>query len=111
MAIVPDREVFLASWPRAFQELVERERDGVGGLAKYYARARRMLGAVPYAQHVPLRRVEAFAQIAKNAGAHMQILDITVSTEDRMTRYGVQRRRCPNHGGDGTGDNTGSKNT
>ncbi|BBX99434.1 hypothetical protein MLAC_47280 [Mycobacterium lacus] len=111
VAIVPDREVFLASWPRAFQELVERERDGVGGLAKYYARARRMLGAVPYAQHVPLRRVEAFAQIAKNAGAHMQILDITVSTEDRMTRYGVQRRRCPNHGGDGTGDNTGSKNT
>ncbi|BBX75951.1 hypothetical protein MSHI_38570 [Mycobacterium shinjukuense] len=111
VAIVPDREVFLASWPRQFQDLVERERDGVGGLAKYYARARRMLGAVPYAQHVPLRRVEAFAQIAKNAGTQMQVLDITVSTEDRVTKYGVQRRRCPNHGGDGTGDNTGSKNT
>jgi cholesterol oxidase len=111
VAIVPDREVFLASWPREFRALVEQERDGVGGLAEYYGRARRMLGAVPYAENVPLRRVEAFTQIAKNAGAELQILDITVSTEDRVTKYGVQRRPCPNHGGDGTGDNTGSKNT
>jgi cholesterol oxidase len=111
VAIVPDREVFLASWPREFRKLVEQQREGVGGLEEYYARARRMLGAVPYAENVPLRRVEAFTQIAKNAGAQMQILDITVSTEDRVTKYGVQRRRCPNHGGDGTGDNTGSKNT
>lgn len=111
VAIVPDRDVFLASWPREFRELVEQERDGVGGLAEYYARARRMLGAVPYAEQVPLRRVEAFTQIAKNAGAQLQLLDITVSTEDRVTKYGVRRRRCPNHGGDGTGDNTGSKNT
>lgn len=111
VAIVPDREVFLAAWPREFRDLVERQPDGVGGLQEYYARARRMLGAVRYAEDVPLRRVEAFTQIAKNAGAQMQILDITVSTEDRITKYGVQRRRCPNHGGDGTGDNTGSKNT
>ncbi|WP_186245017.1 GMC family oxidoreductase N-terminal domain-containing protein [Mycobacterium simulans] len=111
VAIVPDREVFLSSWPREFRKLVEQQTDGVGGLAEYYARARHMLGAVPYAEHVPLRRVEAFRQIAKNAGAQMQVLDITVSTEDRVTKYGVQRRRCPNHGGDGTGDNTGSKNT
>jgi cholesterol oxidase len=111
VAIVPDREVFLASWPREFRELVEQRREGVGGLEEYFARARCMLGAVPYAQEVPLRRVEAFAQIAKNAGAQAQIVDITVSAEDRVTKYGVQRRRCPNHGGDGTGDNTGSKNT
>ena len=111
VAVVPDREVFLASWPREFRALVEQQRDGLGGLEEYFARARRMLGAVPYAQNVPLRRVEAFTQIAKNAGAQLQILDITVSTEDRVTRYGVRRRRCPNHGGDGTGDNTGSKNT
>ncbi len=111
VAIVPDREVFLASWPREFRALVEQRREGVGGLEEYFARARRMLGAVPYAQDVQLRRVEAFAQIAKNAGAQLQILDITVSTEDRVTKYGVQRRSCPNHGGDGTGDNTGSKNT
>lgn len=111
VAIVPDREVFLASWPKEFQRLVEREREGVGGLDEYYGRARRMLGAVPYAENVPLRRVDAFTQIAKNAGAQLQLLDLTVSTEDRVTKYGVQRRRCPNHGGDGTGDNTGSKNT
>ena len=114
VAVVPDREVFLASWPREFRALVEQQRDGsggLGGLEEYFARARRMLGAVPYAQNVPLRRVEAFTQIAKNAGAQLQILDITVSTEDRVTKYGVRRRRCPNHGGDGTGDNTGSKNT
>ena len=111
VAVVPDREVFLASWPREFRALVEQQRDGLGGLEEYFARARLMLGAVPYAQNVPLRRVEAFTQIAKNAGAQLQILDITVSTEDRVTKYGVQRRRCPNHGGDGTGDNTGSKNT
>lgn len=111
VAIVPDREVFLASWPRKFQQLVEQQREGVGGLEDYFARARRMLGAAPYAENVPLRRVDAFRQIAKNAGAQMQVLDITVSAEDRVTKYGVQRRRCPNHGGDGTGDNTGSKNT
>ncbi|CAM4248468.1 Cholesterol oxidase [Mycobacterium basiliense] len=111
VAIAPDREVFLASWPRQFQELVDQQGDGVGGLEEYFARARRMLGALPYAQQVPLRRVEAFSQIAKNAGAQLQILDITVSSEDRVSKYGVQRRRCPNHGGDGTGDNTGSKNT
>jgi cholesterol oxidase len=113
-AIVPDREVFLASWPREFRGLVEQQREGsgpLGGLEEYFARARRMLGAVPYARDVALRRVEAFAQIANNAGAVLQILDITVSAEDRVTKYGVQRRRCPNHGGDGTGDNTGSKNT
>ncbi|MDP7706569.1 GMC oxidoreductase [Mycobacterium sp. TY815] len=111
VAIVPDREVFQASWPKEFQRLVEQEREGVGGLEEYYGRARRMLGAVPYAENVPLRRVDAFTQIAKNAGAQLQLLNLTVSTEDRVTRYGVQRRRCPNHGGDGTGDNTGSKNT
>src|SRR5262249_17947861 len=104
MAIVPDRKVFLASWPREFRALVEQQRDGVGGLEEYFTRGRRMLGAVPYAQNVPLRRVEAFTQIAKNAGAQLQILDIKLRTEDRVTKYGVPRRRCPNHGGDGTGN-------
>lgn len=111
VAIVPDREVFQASWPKEFQRLVDQEREGVGGLDEFYDRARKMLGATPYAENVPLRRVDAFTQIAKNAGAQLQLLNITVSTEDRVTKYGVQRRRCPNHGGDGTGDNTASKNT
>lgn len=111
VAIVPDREVFLASWPREFRALVEEEIDGVGGLEEYFARARRMLGAIPYADQVPLRRTEAFTTIAEKAGAAVETLNITVSAEDRVTKYGVQRKKSPNHGGDGTGDNSFSKNT
>jgi cholesterol oxidase len=111
VAIVPDRDVFLASWPRQFRALVELSATGIGGLGDYFQRARLMLGARPYAENVPLRRLAAFEAIAKNAGAQVQVLDITVSAEERITKYGVQRHACPNHGGDGTGDNSGSKNT
>ena len=50
-----------------FRALVEQRREGVGGLGEYFAEPGAMLGAVPYAQDVQLRRVEAFAQIARNA--------------------------------------------
>lgn len=111
VAIVPDREVFLQQWPSAFAREVERSVEGVGGLEEYFGRARRMLGAVQYAEDEGLRRTEAFDEIAARAGVKSAPLDITVSKEDRVTRYGVTRTRCPNHGGDGTGDNSGSKNT
>lgn len=35
VAIVSDREVFLASWPREFRDLVEQDAEGVGGLGEY----------------------------------------------------------------------------
>lgn len=111
VAIVPDREVFLASWPRPIQELVQQCGSGVGGLEEYYRRASRMLGVNRFVDDETLPRVGVFRQIAKHAGAEVVPLDITVSKEDRVTRYGVQRRACPMHGGDGTGDNTFSKNT
>ena len=111
VAIVPDREVFQASWPKEFRALVEEEPEGVGGVEEYYGRARRMLGAIPYADNVALRRTAAFTEIAKHAGAEVETLNITVSDEDRVTKYGVQRKKSPNHGGDGTGDNSFSKNT
>jgi cholesterol oxidase len=111
VAIVPDREVFLASWPRPFQELVQQSPSGVGGLDEYYDRANRMLGANRFIDGETLPRVDVFTQIAKHAGAAVVPLNITVSKKERLTRYGVQRRSCPMHGGDGTGDNTFSKNT
>lgn len=111
VAIVPDREVFQASWPQEFRALVEDSDEGVGGLEEYFGRASRMLGAIPYADNVPLRRVHAFEKIAGHAGAEIETLNITVSDEDRETKFGVRRKKSPNHGGDGTGDNSFSKNT
>lgn len=111
VAIVPDREVFLASWPKPFRDMVERDPNGVGGLTEYCDRAARMLGANRFIEGEALPRVDVFGQIAKHAGAEVVPLNITVNKEDRVTRYGVTRRACPMHGGDGTGDNTFSKNT
>lgn len=111
VAIVPDREVFLTSWPKAFTDLVQQAPQGIGGLQEYFGRAQAMLGANRYADGEDLPRTAVFAQIADRAGVAHETLDITVSKEDRVTRYGVRRSRCPNHGDDGTGDNTGSKNT
>ena len=111
VAIVPDRDVFLASWPRPFREMVERDRDGVGGLNEYFDRARKMLGANRFLDGETLRRADVFGRIAKSAGADVVPLEITVNKADRVTRYGIERRACPMHGGDGTGDNTSSKNT
>jgi cholesterol oxidase len=112
VALVPDREVFLTAWPRPFRESVEQDSTGgVGTLQDYFDRAATMLGANPYAEGEELSRVGVFSEIAKNAGAEAKPLNITVNKEDRVTRYGVQRKPCPNHGGDGTGDNTFSKNT
>jgi len=111
VAIVPDREVFLQSWPSAFRSEVETDPEGVGGLEQYYARARQMLGAVRYAEDENLNRIKVFEQIAEQVGVETDFAEITVSKQDRVTRFGVHRRRCWNNGDDGTGDNTGAKNT
>jgi cholesterol oxidase len=111
VAIRPDREVFLQSWPRPFREMVAADPDGLGDLGEYYTRAEAMLGAVAFADTEPMARVDVTRRIAEQAGAITTNLNITVSTEDRVTRYGVKRKRCPLHGGDGTGDNSYSKNT
>lgn len=111
VAIEPDREVFLASWPHPFRELVSQAPDGLGGLDEYFSRARQMLGANRFIEGEQLARIDVFGRIAKAAGAQVVPLNITVNKQDRVSRYGVLRKACPMHGGDGTGDNTFSKNT
>lgn len=111
VAFRPDREVFLHSWPKEFRELVERDPQGLGGLGEYYERAEAMLGVIPYADVEPMRRVDVFNKIAEKAGAKVKNLNIAVSNDDRVSRYGVERKKCILHGGDGTGDNSSSKNT
>lgn len=111
VAIRPDRDVFLASWPRPFREMVDGDQSGLGGLMEYFVRAERMVGANRFVDGETLRRVDVFSQIAKNAGAEVVPLNIAVNKQDRISRYGVARKACPMHGGDGTGDNTFSKNS
>ncbi|MCE5290721.1 MAG: GMC family oxidoreductase N-terminal domain-containing protein [Nocardiaceae bacterium] len=111
VAIVPDREVFLASWPKPFRDAVERDPNGIGELQIYVDRAASMLGANRFVEGEDLPRVDVFSEIAENAGVKAEPLSITVNKEERVTRYGVQRKPCPMHGGDGTGDNSFSKNT
>lgn len=111
VAIRPDREVFLHSWPKPFRDMAAGDPDGLGELGEYFERAESMLGAVRLADHEPLARVDVLNKIADKAGVQTTNLNLTVSTEDRVTRYGVQRKPCPLHGGDGTGDNSFSKNT
>lgn len=111
VAIVPDREVFLSSWPEAICAEVGAEPSGIGGLAEYYGRARGMLVPTPYAADEQLPKADLFGEIAENAGTTAEPLNITVSTEERTTRYGVRRRKCINCGDCVTGCNIGAKNT
>ena len=110
-AVVPDREVFLESWPQAVRDEVERSRDGVGGLDEYFGRARRMLGANPWRDENALKKAAGFDTIAEQAGARPETVNVVVSTEDRVTRYGVRRARCTNCGDCAMICNVGAKNT
>ncbi|MEA2182307.1 MAG: cholesterol oxidase [Solirubrobacteraceae bacterium] len=111
VAIAPDREVFLQYWPRAFRREVERSPDGLGGLEEYYGRARRMLGAIPWRTGQDLAKAGVFDEIAGHAGMIGEPLEIVVSAEDRITRYGVRRRACTNCGDCSMICNVGAKNT
>jgi cholesterol oxidase len=110
VALVPDREVFLESWPRAIRADVEQSADGVGELQEYFDRARRMLGAVGYTDRVRVPQQDAFERIAEHIGATVETSEQFVSLEDRVTLYGVQRRACTACGACG-GCNVGAKNT
>lgn len=111
VALAPDREVFLQSWPREFAHEVERAQEGLGGLEEFYGRARGMLGATPWRDGQGLAKAAVFDEIADHAGAAGQTLEIVVSAEDRVTRYGVRRRVCTNCGDCSMGCNVGAKNT
>jgi len=111
VAIVPDREVFLETWPEAIRAEVSASDDGVGALDEYYERARAMLGAIPYREGEDLPKTAVFDEIAGAAGSEGGTLNIAVSKEDRTTRFGVKRARCINCANCATGCNVGAKNT
>jgi len=111
VGLAPDREVFLEAWPEAFRREVERSPDGLGGLEEHYGRARRMLGVNPWRTEQALAKAGAFDEIASRGGMVGEPLEIAVSTEDRVTRYGVRRARCINCGDCCMVCNVGAKNT
>ena len=110
-AVVPDREVFLDSWPQAFHDEVLRSPQGVGGLEEYYGRARRMLGANLYRSGQGLAKASVFDAIAERAGMRGEPVPINVNRSARVTRYGTQRAGCTNCGDCCMLCNVGAKNT
>ena len=58
-----------------------------------------------------LKKAAGFDAIAEHAGATPETVNVVVSTEDRVTRYGVRRARCTNCGDCAMICNVGAKNT
>lgn len=110
-AVVPDREVFLDSWPQAFADAVLRSPEGVGGLQEHYGRAQRMLGAHRYRTGQGLAKASVFDAIAERAGVQGEPVSIAVNATERVTRYGVWRRGCTNCGDCCIVCNVGAKST
>ena len=110
-AVVPDREVFLHSWPQAFRDEVLRSPQGVGGLEEHYGRARRMLGTNPYRSGQGLAKASVFDVIAERAGMQGEPVAINVNRSERVTRYGTHRAGCTNCGDCCMLCNVGAKNT
>ena len=110
-AVVPDREVFLDSWPQAFRDEVLRTPEGVGGLKEHYGRAQRMLGSSPYRAGQGLAKASVFDAIAERAGMKGEPVSINVNGSERVTRYGMQRSGCTNCGDCCMVCNVGAKNT
>jgi cholesterol oxidase len=110
-AVVPDREVFLDSWPQAFRDEVLRAPDGIGGLEEHYHRARRMLGSTPYRSGKGLAKTSVFDAIAERAGMTGEPVWINVNESDRETAYGVHRGACTDCGDCCMSCSVGAKNT
>lgn len=119
VAIRPDEDVFTHGWPQAIAvEAAEPSFDK--SLWRYYARAERMLGAQRFGDPSinplgrELAKLPALRAAAKAAGGTMDdqgYANITVSSEDRVTRFGISRKECTNCGDCVTGCNIGAKNT
>jgi cholesterol oxidase len=104
VCIVPDREVFERWWPRAI-------RDEDPPLGKYYRRALAMLDAVPYARGVGLPKARIFYQMSQAVGGQFDVLNLAISNQSRVTKYGVVRRPCVNCNSCISGCNYEAKNT
>lgn len=110
-AVVPDPEVFIDSWPRAFRDEVLGAAGGIGGLQEHYDRARQMLGSTPHRTGRRLAKASVFDAIAERAGMTGEPVWINVSESDRTTRYGVHRYGCTDCGDCSMVCNVGAKNT
>jgi cholesterol oxidase len=103
--LIPQREVFETYWPTTIAQ------EQPFPLGPYYERVLAMLGAVPYASQVSLPKVAAFETVAKSAGSQLHALNLAVTTEPRVTRYGIPRQPCVNCGSCISGCNYEAKNT
>jgi cholesterol oxidase len=110
-AVVPDREVFLDSWPQPFRDEVLRAEQGVGGLDEHFARAQRMLGSNPYRDGQGFAKASVFDAIAERAGMKGEPVPVNINRSQRVTRYGTQRSACTNCGDCCIVCNVGAKNT
>ena len=110
VAIIPDREVF-QFWPSQIQDDMNKGKPPYGKLQDYYDRALAMLGANPYASSQSLKKDDVFREVSGYVGGDFNYLNIVVSGQDRVTRYGVPRKKCTNSGDCVTGCNIGAKNT
>lgn len=105
VCLIPERNVFERNWPRAIAA------EQPFPMAPYYERALAMLGAVPYASLVPLPKVSAFQPVAQSAGSRLEALNLAVTVEPRVTRFGIPRQPCVNCGSCISGCNFEAKNT
>ncbi len=103
VCIIPDREVF-DSWPSAI-------RDENPPLGPYYQRALAMLGAIPYAAGEDLPKSKILDQMSQAVGGRFGILNLAVSKESRVNRFGIPRRPCVNCNSCISGCNYEAKNT
>ncbi len=103
VCIIPDREVF-GFWPSAI-------RNEDPPLGPYYQRALAMLGAVPYAAGEDLAKSRVLAQMSQAVGGQFGILNLAVSNESRVNRFGIPRQPCVNCNSCISGCNYEAKNT
>jgi len=104
VCIIPDREVFEKFWPPA----ISQEDPPLG---EYYQRALAMLGAIPYAQGEDLPKAHILEEMANAVGGKFSYLNIAVTKESRVTKYGIPRRPCVNCNSCISGCNYEAKNT
>lgn len=104
VCLVPERSAF-RGWPRAIAA------EEPFPMVQHYERALTMLAAVPYASIVPLPKAAAFQPVARSAGSRLEALNLAVTVEPRVTRFGVPRQPCVNCGSCISGCNYEAKNT
>lgn len=103
VALEPDPRVF-DTWP-------EQYRNDRKFLAKYYDRARRMLGSKPYPAGKTPPKLKALEKVAEGMNAPFTRPDINVTFTDSHNAAGIWQAACTDCGDCVSGCNYGAKNT